>query len=581
MATNNNVGYVHRDLIEVLPYYQVVHDCNEGELVIKWRRERYLPKASRSDTSVSAKDRYETLLADAVFYNVLAAHVEFMTGQVFIRPPSVTLPIKLKPVLENIDGSGLSIPQLCQQLISICLLYSRYGLFVDYPDRDTATTQLEVDSGKISPTVTAYKPWRIANWRTEMRGGKRVLVLVVLHEVEDKTTDGYDHEETTHVRVLRLNQDNEYEVELFESPFLTELARFDRTDYNYFDSRSSALTSRYNNLYYTEYLASYPSNYLADFRIKTEFKSIMKKIPKGADGKPLNFIPFIFGGARYNTPYVERPALFDIASVCLALYRDSALNQQMLRVHGSGTPWFSGLNRQWIDRVMGGKLALGSTAAIKLPTGGSAGMLQGAANSSIREAMQDKWNHLAALGARVLAGSQGKQTTATEFSLETSEFNSGLALIAQNVSQAVTEALKFAGKFVGVITKEPKVDLLTDYGFDRLSPQQRHQLMVEVQGNLITWSEARSKLTKSGIATLSDEEARREIEEEGVPQNKAAKEFQEKQFKSNQMAEAEDGAEDDLVAEDEKKKELQAKADGMPKDGEKAGGESEPPSKKV
>lgn len=568
MATiNDQVGYVHKDVVEVLPYYQVLHDCNEGELVIKWRRERYLPRAARLDRSVSANERYETVLADAVFYNVIAAHVEFMTGQVFIRPPAITLPGKLKAIHQNVDGSGLSVEQLCQKLVSCCLLYSRYGLFVDYPERNEATTEYELDSGVVTPSINFYKPWQVANWRVENIGGKNVLTLVVLHEVQDSTTDGFDHIEKTMLRVLRLNKSGEYEVELYSSEFMTELARFGRTDYNFFDSRSSSLATFHSNLYYTEYLASYPSNYLADFREKSDFKLIRRFVPK-ANGKPLRSIPFIFGGARFNTPTVERPLLFDIGSVCLALYRDSALNQQMLRVHGSGTPWFSGLNRQWIERVMGGRLALGSASAIKLPTGGSAGMLQGAANSSIREAMQDKWNYMAGLGARVLSGSQAQQKSATEFSLETSEYNSGLALIANNVAKAVTEALRFAGKFVGVITKEPKVDLLTDYGLDRLSPQQRHQLMVEVQGNLITWSEARQKLTKSGVATLSDDEARKEIEESGIPQNRQAqadKEEQRKRFEERMSSNQ------NLIEEDEKKKELQAKADDGPKDGVKSG----------
>ena len=474
-----NAGYVHRQLIENLPYYQIVDDCLKGELVIKWRRERYLPRASRSDRSPSANDRYETILADAVFYNVVAAHTDFMTGQVFMRPPTIVLPGKLKKMLEDVDGAGMSVEQLLRQLVWLLLAHSRFGLFTDYPVMNGGTTKYELDSGVVSPIITHYQPWQIANWRTERRFGKEVLVLVVLQDIANYTDDGFTNLDYSRIRVLRLNDDNQYEVSIYQSEILTELARFGRPDYNYFDSRVGSQQN--NNLYYTDYLASYPANFLADFRTKAHFDLVDTYTPTDSKGQPFDRIPFVFGGAKFNTPEVERPMMFDIASVNLGHYRDSSLNQQMLRYSGSGTPWFSGLNKQWIRQVMGGKLALGSTAAIKLPTGGSAGMLQGQANSSIREAMQDKWNYMAALGARVLTGSQAKQKSATEFSLETSEFNSGLALIARNVGKAMTEALKFAGKFVGV-SKEPKVDLLTDYGMDRLSPQQRHQLMAEVQG---------------------------------------------------------------------------------------------------
>lgn len=569
---DQNVGYVHRELIEMFPYYQVVRDCQAGEMVIKWLGERYLPRASNSDRTASANDRYKTILAEAVYYNIVAAHTEYMTGQVFMRPPKVDLPGKLEGMRENVDGGGLSITQLCRLVVNTAILYSRYGLFVDYPNKKEATTEYELDAGLVAPSVNVYYPWQIANWRTVKRGGKRVLTLVVLHEIEDSSTDGFDHVESTNIRVLRLNNAGDYEVSIYKTPFLTELTRFDRQDYTLFDSKKSGSVDKSgfrSNMYYTEYLSSYPLNYLADFRAKEQYELLDRFVPK-ANGKPLKTIPFVFGGANFNTPEVERPVMFDIASASLGLYRDSALNQQMLRVHGSGTPWFAGLNRQWIRQVMGGKLALGSASAIKLPTGGTAGMLQGVANTAIREAMQDKWGYIAALGARILTGQQHEQKSATEFSLESSEFNSGLALIAGNAAQAITEALGYAGKFLGMLTKRPNVDLLQDYGLERLSPQQRHQLMVEVQGNLISWSEGRKKLDEAGITSLTDEEARKEIEEQGTPFNQKNKEMQ-RPF-GNELG---DESEDEF-AKKEKKKELQAKADGGPKEGEKAGPQDAP-----
>lgn len=572
----NNAGYVHRELIENLPYYQVVDDCLKGELVIKWRRERYLPRASRSDRSPEANDRYNTILADAVYYNVVAAHTEFMTGQVFMRPPGIELPDQLEPIRENVDGTGLSIEQLARQLVWDLVAFSRFGLFVDYPAREGGTTAWEVENGEVYPLITAYRPWQIANWRTEIRHGKEILVLVVLQELGSTTQDGFDHIDYSRVRVLEL-KDDIYQVSVYQSDQLSELSKFGRPDYNYFDSRVGSLQN--NNRYYTDYLSSYPANFLADFRTKARYTLVDRFTPTNSNGETFGYIPFSFGGARFNTPGVERPTMFDIASVNLGLYRDSSLNQQMLRYTGSGTPWFSGLNKQWIRQVMGGKLALGSTAAIKLPTGGSAGMLQGVANSSIREAMQDKWNYMAALGARVLTGSQAKQKSATEFSLETSEFNSGLALIARNVGKALTKALEFAGDFVGVAeTEEPRVDLLTDYGMDRLSPQQRHQLMAEVQGGMLSWNEARDKLSEAGIATLDAEEARRQIEEEGIPRPKKEMSEMQKQI-ANNMGNGEESEEEDEESEDpnafkdkEDKLDDQAEADdGFRKDGEEAG----------
>lgn len=581
-TTVPNVGFVHREVIEVLPYYQVVYDCLQGELIIKWRRERYLPMASRRNRSKESIDRYETILADAVYYNVVAAHADFMTGQVFMRPPAIKLPEKLKMMEKDIDGTGLSTTQLARKLVYDAICFSRFGLFVDYPSKEL-TTQYELDSGLVSPLIVGYRPWQIVNWRTERRGGKEVLVLVVLQEIESESTDGFNSVEYSQLRVLKLNENDEYEVCLYRSEVMSELARFGRYDYNYFDSRIGALPNN-QGLYYTDFLASYPANYLADFRISSKYTLLNKYVPL-ANGVPLNQIPFIFGGAKFNKPSVERPLMFDIAGVNLGHYRDSSLNQQMLRYSGSGTPWFSGLNKQWINRVMGGKLSLGATAAIKLPTGGSAGMLQGAANSSIREAMQDKWSYMAALGARILSGQASTQKSATEFSLESGEFNSGLALIANNVGKALSDAFKIAGEFVGVAdndwldeqnNEQPVVDLLTDYGLDRLSPQQRHQIMAEVQGRLLTWTEGREHLRKAGLAFQPDDEARVEIEEVGIPKNTSMME----QFQPSEDSEDENEDDPNVFEEDEEKKEDQQEADdGLPKDGEKAGPQDAPTRK--
>lgn len=534
--------------------------------------------ASRANRSKEATDRYETILADAVYYNVVAAHADFMTGQVFMRPPAIELPDQLKAMDKDIDGTGISTTQLARKLVYDCICFSRFGLFVDYPAKEDVTTQYELDSGLVSPLILGYRPWQIANWRTERRGGKEVLVLVVLQEIESETTDGYNSKEYSQIRVLRLNEADEYEVAVYRSETMNELAQFGRPDYNYFDSRIGAIPNN-QGLYYTDFLASYPANYLADFRITSKFRLINKYTPL-ANGVPLNKIPFVFGGARFNKHNVERPLMFDIAGVNLGHYRDSALNQQMLRYSGSGTPWFSGLNKQWINRVMGGKLSLGATAAIKLPTGGSAGMLQGVANSSIRQAMQDKWNYMAALGARILSGQAQQQKSATEFSMESGEFNSGLALIAANVGKALSDAFKFAGQFVGLSEDEwvsddkkdqPIVDLLTDYGLDRLSPQQRHQIMAEVQGRLLTWTEGREHLRKAGLAFQSDEDARTEIEEVGIPKNTSMME----QFKPN--PENEEQEDPDAFEEDEEAKEQQEEADdGFPKEGTKAGPQDAP-----
>lgn len=143
------------------------------------------------------------------------------------------------------------------------------------------------------------------------------------------------------------------------------------------------------------------------------------------------------------------------------------------------------------------------------------GLVQAAPNSMVKEAMDKKEQQMVALGAQ-LVEDRKVQRTLGEAKMENAVIASTLTSCARNVSQAFESALMAAASFSGVEVDADKIvfQLSTDFAINKMSPEERRQVLAEWQGGLITFSEARSQLRQSGIANLDDDVARAEVEKD-------------------------------------------------------------------
>uniref|UniRef100_UPI00158290BC DUF4055 domain-containing protein n=1 Tax=Staphylococcus aureus TaxID=1280 RepID=UPI00158290BC len=185
---------------------------------------------------------------------------------------------------------------------------------------------------------------------------------------------------------------------------------------------------------------------------------------------------------------------------------------------GQPTAWFSGLTQNWVEDVFKGKVYLGSRAAIPLPAGAQAGLLQVNPNSMPKEAMDQKERQMVALGAKLVT-SGNVQRTLGEAQIEEASSASILSTATKNVSKGYTDILRLAAKFVRGVGDLEKIrfDLNTDFPASRLTPNDRNQLIQEWQSGAITWNEMRDGLRRGGIATTKDEDAKKEIEANPPP----------------------------------------------------------------
>lgn len=476
-----NVAYKHKLLNALLPQYDLIRDAIAGERQVKFRRELYLPRPNAADTSEDNQKRYNAYITRAVFYNVAQRTLFGLRGQVFLREPNVEVPEVLKPVLEDATGEGVPLMQLAQEATDYALAYGRFGLLVDYPnttneDGDSIpASKAEIDAGDIRPTFRLYPPEKCLNWRVMRRGAKIILSLVVLEEEYELEDDGFETKTGKQWRALRI-VDGRYVVEIYRDRMGTE-----------------------------------PTDTYA---------------PVDGAGLPITEIPFSFGGSVKNTATPNAPPLYDLCSLNMAHYRNSADYEENIYELGQPTPVFAGLTEEWVKNVMGGVVRLGARGSVVLPAGGSADLLQVQPNTLAKEGMEQKEGQMLALGAKLVEASQ-TQRTATEADIDNVSETSVLSSVASNVGAAFKWALEWACVFVGV-PENVKYDMNTEFDLVNLTPDERRQLLAEWQAGGIVWEEYRDNLRRAGIATLTDAEAK----------TKAAAEDAERLAKSVEMATA-------------------------------------------
>lgn len=459
-----NVSYIREEVSGSMHRWEMISDCLSGQDAIKKAGDRYLPRPNPTDTSPENRARYEQYLMRAVFYNVTGRTHDGLVGQVFEKDPAIDVPASMDMIIADVDGCGVTIKQQSKRALGNVLSYGRCGILVDYPDTAGPTTMQAILDGHVRPTIALYDPRKIINWDTGKIGAKTVLTLVVLEESYTDDSDGFQSTRMKQWRVLRLENDTGvYKVEIWREA----------------DGMSSVHQEYY---------------------------------PKDASGVSLREIPFAFIGSVDNDPDIDRPPLYDLAEMNIAHYRNSADHEESSFRVGQPTPYVTGITEEWVNDVMGNHIQLGSWGVIPLPVGGSAGLLQPAANTMPFEAMQHKERQMVALGAK-LVEQKTVQRTATEASQEHASESSVLGSCAENVSAAYRQALEWCGLFMGE-SSEVSFDLNTDFSIGRLSADDIMKVVSVWQSGLIAFEEARFLAVSSGYAYLDDEAAKDAMEAE-------------------------------------------------------------------
>lgn len=457
--------FKRNELRNVEAMYDQIDDCLLGSIAVKARHTKYLPAPNPGDMSDENKARYVAYKARAVFYNVTRRTLEGLLGELFDIDPAIEVPPAMEDLVEDVTGEGIGLTQFAKIVARHVLSKGRSGIFTDYPATGGEATTEETKK-TIRPILRSYHPRQIINWRYKRVGALKKISLVILEEEYDKPTSDFSLVKGKQWRILQLNDANQYTVTLY---------RDSSTQPVFEDGTPGGVIT-----------------------------------PLDATGTPFDTIPFSFVGSENNNGTVDYPPMFDISDLNIAHYRNSADYEEAVYLCGQPTTVIIGLTEDWANKYYKDGVGLGSRAALPLPVGADAKLLEVTETNMGKDAMESKEKQMVALGAKLVEQAT-VQRTATEASMEVASDMSILASTSQNVSVAIEWALGWAAQYTGDPSDKINFKLNQEFSIAFSDPTSRDEVIKAWVSEAISFTEMRTALKKGGMVTQTDDVARKEI----------------------------------------------------------------------
>mgnify|MGYP001197134513 CR=1 FL=1 len=453
--------YTHPDYDRFAPLWRKVRTCCDGEDAVKAAGEVFLPDPSEAEypRTRASHARWERYLQRAVYLNATGRTLQGLVGVAFANWPRIVVPTGAEYLLDDVDGSGVSMVNQSQRVVAEVLQTGRSGLLAD------ATSLDETDKAR---------PMTVGEW--EQRGGRLMLVH---YSAENILTWEMADRQLSRL-VLREGYHEYLGGEVNEVPQLRELTM----------AGGRCVVTLWRK--HTD-----QGKFLQVSSIRTSFDRI----------------PFHFVGATNNDATPDLPPLLDLANLNLAHYRNSADYEESAFLMGQPQLVVKEATEEW--KQSNGAIVFGVRGAICAPPGGDITLLQVGPNTLAKEAMADKERMMALVGARLLAPTAAVKT-ATQSAAETKAAYSVLTTVCDNVSEAYRAAL---GDLARVYNPTAKVDFAIDTRFNDLTLDANaiRETVAAWQAGLVPQSDAWAVLRRLGVVDQgkTDEQLRDEIAGQG------------------------------------------------------------------
>ena len=372
---------------------------------------------------------YEAYQKRAVWFGATSRTLEALVGAIFRKDPTWTVSAQLEKRMENFDGRGNTVYTFAQKVVKHVMSKGRYGILIDMPQKANPG-----DPTTYLPYFVGYAAQNIRLWRTREVAGVPKLDQVILQEwVQRPADDGFGFTMATRYRVLELDEAGFYRVRVFTS--------------------------------------SGPGD--GDY---TEEPAIQPR----PNGKPIDFIPFVFFGPGDLQPDVTKPPLLDLADTNLAMWRASADLENGRHFSAHCTPWITG-----IDSTEQRVWKIGGDSVWQLPDGCQVGMLESSAQlGSLERSVMEKREEMAFLGARLLRDQKKAAETAEAQEIQQSGENATLSAVSKTCSDGFKKLLQMAEDWIGT-KKEAEFDLNQDFFSREMDPTKLTALVSALQANAI------------------------------------------------------------------------------------------------
>lgn len=347
------VNSQHPQYAEHIDDWKMMADALAGERSIKSGGTLYLPKTAgikEAEAAAKSTDDEDAVLTQAqaaqlyIDYKARAVYplwvkdsLRTMMGLVARQELEVQLPGKLADLEGSATADGFNLKSLFLRIASSLLIKGRAPIVGDF-------------DSQASPYIATYSAESGINWREEVVGGRRDLVLAVFEE--EREIAGSDEFQPKTESVYRV--------------------------YSLVDGRAVV-------------------RLLRDSGEPVEQEEALGR-QSGANLQPIDFLPVVYVGSTDNNPDVDEIPLLTMAQAALKSYQLSADYFTSLHYTAHPQPVVSGLDDNTNLRVTG------PMAAWLLPEGGTANYLEfsGQGVEATRQAMEDQRNAALEVGARVL-----------------------------------------------------------------------------------------------------------------------------------------------------------------------------------
>ena len=470
MTANVNFGggvkTRHRDFTNAFDTWQKVRHAVSGDLV------SYLRNVGKNEPDLEyGAQRQKEYEDGAICYNFTKRTLSGMVGAVMRKEPEQTIPAKLEYLLENADGSGVGLWQQAQDTLGEIDSVGRGGLLVDAPNVQAAT-MAEQNAGLLNPVLAYYTAENIINWRTERVGSVNRVVMVVLREEYEYQSgqDEFSYLTGEQYRVL----------DVIEGKYRQRLYKFDQ--------KGALLTG-----------------------LEEEVLPQLGSLAPGV-------IPFTFIGATDNDHTIDDAPLLPLAELNIGHFRNSADNEESSFVVGQPTLFIApgeSMSLQVFQEANPNGVKMGSRTGHNIGAGGNAFLVQAEANNLAKENMRQKEEQAIQIGAQLITPSQ--QITAESARLQRGADTSVMATIAGNVSQAYTQALKWAAAMVGTPDAGIEFKLNTDFFLQPMTAQDRAAWMADINAGLLPATAYYAALRRAGVTEWSDADIKDAIAAQPLP----------------------------------------------------------------
>lgn len=415
--------------------------------------EAYLPKFKAEDPA-----DYHARLKASWLFNGLRKTVKDMTGRVFDKAMEIQdAPDQLKLWAENIDMQGRDLSVFAAEVFKDGFIPGVGYIMVEAPRRDGETTREQAAAKGLRPYLVHLRVEDVLGWKTALYGN--ALALSQFRIFEQLSVDDADDE--------------------FAEAAIDQVRVLDRTD-----AGVNVRLYRKNNKDEWVLFDNYPT-----------------------DAPEITVIPFY---AQRTGFFTGEPVLEDLADVNVAHWQSQSDQRNIL--HFARVPILHASGRQDDEPLT----ISASTAVQSRDPQAKLEWVEhtGKAIESGRQDLKDLEFQMETLGLQLLVESA---QTATGSALDAAKETSTLAMMADNLKDAMEQALAWMAEYGGLGEQSITLDVNKDFGLPPMGYQEMTALQKDVAMGLLSKETYLEERKRRGVlrADLNTQEELDRIDAEG------------------------------------------------------------------